>query len=179
MILVQSDPLKIVSTFHKYVKPTIHPILSPFCTLLTGISQEVVENSQTWQIVYQDFLDWLDVNAVDRNQCLFVSDGPWDVRDFIGKELNYHEISRPSFMHRILDIRKHYAKKYDRQSTNLNGMLLGLNMEFEGREHSGLDDAKNVYRIFEKMIADGFKMEANTDLRKNKPKKGAWTKLRK
>lgn len=40
------------------------------------------------------------------------------------------------------------------QKINLSGMLTFLNMEFEGREHSGLDDSKNIARIVIKMLED-------------------------
>lgn len=33
-------------------------------------------------------------------------------------------------------------------------MLTFFNMEFEGRQHSGLDDSKNIARIVIKMLED-------------------------
>lgn len=40
------------------------------------------------------------------------------------------------------------------QKINLNEMLTFLNMKFEGRQHSGLDDSKNIARIVIKMLGD-------------------------
>ncbi len=34
-------------------------------------------------------------------------------------------------------------------------MLKSLGMEFEGREHSGMDDAKNISRVVVQLIKDG------------------------
>lgn len=36
---VETNSFEIVGTFHRYVKPEIHPTLTPFCTSLTGIIQ--------------------------------------------------------------------------------------------------------------------------------------------
>lgn len=40
------------------------------------------------------------------------------------------------------------------QKINLKGMLTALGMKFEGREHSGLDDSRNIARIVVKMLND-------------------------
>lgn len=38
MVVIDVKQRKIVAEFQTYVKPTIHPILTPFCTELTGIT---------------------------------------------------------------------------------------------------------------------------------------------
>jgi len=50
-----------------------------------------------------------------------------------------------------------------RQSSNIASQLrvLGLS-HFEGREHSGIDDARNVARIVAELARKGSRLEANT-----------------
>lgn len=40
------------------------------------------------------------------------------------------------------------------QRVNLNSMLKRFGLNFEGREHSGLDDSKNIARVVIKMLND-------------------------
>jgi inhibitor of KinA sporulation pathway (predicted exonuclease) len=89
-------------------------------------------------------------------------------------------------MNIIIDLRKVYAKHYDKPSTNLNGMLDGMSMTFEGREHSGLDDSKNIARMFIQIMNEGYRMDSNTNLLKKKVSyilslkiKGKWKEMRK
>jgi inhibitor of KinA sporulation pathway (predicted exonuclease) len=59
-------------------------------------------------------------------------------------------------MKRFVDMRTLYSKAYGRgKRNNLTGMLLGLGLKFEGRLHSGIDDAKNIARVFMRFIEDG------------------------
>ena len=42
-----------VTEFHEYVRPTMCPVLSEFCTQLTGIEQDTVDRARTIDEVYQ------------------------------------------------------------------------------------------------------------------------------
>jgi inhibitor of KinA sporulation pathway (predicted exonuclease) len=43
-----------------YCKPVINPNLSKFCTDLTGIRQDQVENADVFEIVLKKVKQWLD-----------------------------------------------------------------------------------------------------------------------
>jgi len=45
-VLFNSDTHTIVDKFQMYLKPVVHPVLTPFCMQLTGIQQEWVENGE-------------------------------------------------------------------------------------------------------------------------------------
>lgn len=47
---------------------------------------------------------------------------------------------------------------------NLQGMLTALQMTFEGREHCGKDDARNIARIVIRMLQDGCDLRVNERL---------------
>jgi 3'-5' exoribonuclease 1 len=57
-------------------------------------------------------------------------------------------------------------------------MPKSLDMTFEGKEHSGIDDARNILRIVYRLATDGCRLEFNTDLKKHKAKRGKWSKMR-
>ena len=169
-----------IDTFHRYVRPTLNPALTPFCTQLTGITQETVDKAEAFDVVFTQFMDWIASFSADPlNEVVFCTDGPWDLRDFMQKEFTYYGITRPLFMRKIVNVRKAFADFYKlSESPNLNAMLAKLGMQFEGKEHSGMDDATNLYRIFVQMVKDGYRMDVNTDVH-NKASGGGWKKLRK
>ena len=177
VILVRGSDLEVLDIFHRYCRPLLNPKLSDFCLELTGISQETVDGAQPFDVVYKEFNNWLGSKCIDRDECCFVTDGPFDLRDFIEKEFTYFGIERPEYMYRIIDIRKAFAKIYEK-SGNLEEMLSSANMVFDGKPHSGLDDSKNICKIFIH-LAGQMRMEFNTNLRKNKLKRADWSKLRK
>ncbi|KAG0080366.1 hypothetical protein BGZ92_000678 [Podila epicladia] len=87
----------------------------------------------------------------------FVTDGPFDIRDFIAKQCLHSRIPRPSYFTKAyLDIRTLFRDYFDlTQWLNLEGMLKFLGETFVGRQHSGICDARNVGRIL-KQLAQGF-----------------------
>jgi len=47
IIVIDVKKREIANTFTSFVKPTVNPILSEFCTQLTGITQEQVNKANT------------------------------------------------------------------------------------------------------------------------------------
>ncbi|KAI8901327.1 ribonuclease H-like domain-containing protein [Globomyces pollinis-pini] len=177
VILIDGQTLQIVDQFHRYVRPILQPTLTEFCISLTGITQEMVDKADPFDQVYNEFKTWLETYCPKPfNDCVFVTDGPWDLRDFFEKEITYYGMVRPDYMKSIINLRKQFQDYY-KTSGNLNSMLSFLKMEFQGRPHSGIDDATNLARIFLHMANDGCRMDINTKLRKIK--KSKWAQLRK
>ncbi|KAF9948375.1 hypothetical protein BGZ70_002239 [Mortierella alpina] len=90
----------------------------------------------------------------------FVTDGPFDIRDFIGKQCLHSGIPRPSyFAQSYLDIRTLFRAFFDLiHWLNLEGMLKFLGETFEGRQHSGICDARMV-GLIARRLANGFSYE--------------------
>ena len=53
-------------SFQSYVKPVLIPNLDPFAIKLTGITQEYVNQAQTFKQVWEEFCHWisLDKNSI-------------------------------------------------------------------------------------------------------------------
>lgn len=95
VILLSGDTMEIVDEFHRYVRPLIHPELNEFCTSLTGITQDIVDKAEPFAVVWKEFKEWLQqYDQPPFAQSLFVTDGPWDLRDFIEKEFVYNGFNR-------------------------------------------------------------------------------------
>ncbi|KAF9092828.1 3'-5' exoribonuclease 1 [Mortierella sp. GBA35] len=90
----------------------------------------------------------------------FVTDGPFDIRDFISKQCLHSNILRPSyFAHPYIDVRTMFRDYFDLiQWKNLERMLGFLGETFKGRQHSGICDARMV-ALIAKRLALGFRKE--------------------
>ncbi|KAF9192291.1 hypothetical protein BGZ51_005860 [Haplosporangium sp. Z 767] len=90
----------------------------------------------------------------------FVTDGPFDIRDFIGKQCLHSGISRPSyFAQSYIDVRTMFRDFFDLiQWCNLESMLDFMGQTFTGRQHSGICDARMVALIV-KRLAEGFSQD--------------------
>ncbi|GBC08078.1 hypothetical protein RclHR1_00790028 [Rhizophagus clarus] len=172
-ILIESTTFEIVEIFHSYVKPSIKPILSDFCKELTGISQTTVDVSPSFPEMLIEFQEFLHKHQLFyENTCAFITDGPWDIRDFIRKQCTISQIDRPSYFSiPWVDIRILFSRFYNCERTNIDGMLSRYGLEFEGRRHSGIDDVKNLAIIAKRMWEDGAIFEVNEDFPKWKENK--------
>ncbi|KIY65042.1 hypothetical protein CYLTODRAFT_424693 [Cylindrobasidium torrendii FP15055 ss-10] len=153
--------LSIVAEFHTFVRPTWRPKLTPFCTELTGITQEDVDHAPQFTAVLSRVKDFLishgliDSTGKVLTKYCWVTDGPWDFRDHLVKQCFMSKIEMPNYMrNNIVDSRKlvhgYLYSKYDRrckQRLNLVQQLECLDLSFEGRLHSGLADTRNVFRL--------------------------------
>ncbi|GAA5910198.1 3'-5' exonuclease [Sporobolomyces salmoneus] len=87
-----------VDEFHSFVKPTWAPELSEFCTELTGITQDQVDSAPTFQEVLKKFeKEFITKHELftKSNQTIWITDGPWDLRDFIAKTLYLSQFEGP------------------------------------------------------------------------------------
>ncbi|KAK9768385.1 hypothetical protein K7432_001045 [Basidiobolus ranarum] len=166
VVLLDGATFRVVDEFHAYVRPTKNPVLSQFCIELTGISQCVVDVSPTFEEVLALFGIWLmERGLFIEYSCAFITDGPFDIRDFIEKQCRQSKILRPIyFWQPWIDIRRMFSEYYGCERKNIPGMLEKLSMKFRGREHSGIDDARNIGRIAKKMVDDGCMFTANASL---------------
>ncbi|KAJ3150514.1 3'-5' exoribonuclease 1 [Geranomyces michiganensis] len=163
VVVIDARTLTNAGVFHSYVRPTVNPTLSDFCKNLTGITQETVDAADDFPTVLARFERWMaQFSTYPFANAVFVCDGAFDVRDFLRKQCQHSVINRPPYAIRFVDLRRLYVDFYQRTRTNLAGMLSGLGMEFDGREHCGLDDATNIARIVVRMMKDGCLFACNT-----------------
>jgi len=112
------------------------------------------------------------------------SDGPFDVRDFIIKQCFISKVRLPSWLYgSVLDVRtvvhdwmtlqtvnnKKKSKRPSRRALNIVAQLKALELsKFEGREHCGIDDARNLSRILAALARKGLPLEPNTPIQLDK-----------
>ena len=97
--------------------------------------------------------------------CLTWSD--WDLSVCLENECNRKQLRKPGFLNTWIDIRAVYKQFYNRRPEGLNGALREVGLAFEGREHSGICDARNTAGLVWVMVQAGcqLRITATRDLR--------------
>lgn len=149
-----------VAEFQRYVRPTDRPELSEFCTELTGITQAMVSGQQPLAVVLAEFVAWIEQQTYLMSkgpECNFVlcADGDWDFGSIFPIEIKRKHISHlvPGY----LKVGWCDVRKYFNQATGHRGgmkrMLEHLRLPLLGKHHSGIDDARNIARILQRVGA--------------------------
>ncbi|XP_048350655.1 ERI1 exoribonuclease 2 [Sphaerodactylus townsendi] len=188
-VLLNTTNGKIESEFHMYVQPQEHPVLSEFCTELTGITQNQVDEGVPLPICLSQFSKWIqkiqkekkiifdsalpNVAASEGKLCAFVTWSDWDLGVCLQYECKRKQLRQPEILHSWIDLRATYKLFYSRRPQGLNGALQDLGIVFAGREHSGLDDSRNTAHLAWRMIRDGCVMKITKSLHKAPPGKNS------
>ena len=166
VVFINSKTLEIDFEFHAYFKPTENPVLSQFCTDLTGITQSTVDEGECLESVLKDFAIFLAGNAIESfTPC---TDGPWDFTKFLIPETKRKGLATPAWTLRWLNVRKQFQHMFNLSKwIGVDESLSMLGLTFEGRPHSGIDDARNIARIVKALhLKKGKKqLKPNTSIR--------------
>jgi inhibitor of KinA sporulation pathway (predicted exonuclease) len=69
-----------VDIFHTYVKPTVNPKLTDFCTKLTGITQRQVDEGVSLETALEQLHKLLRDKAIFNSEFIFMSCGDFDAK---------------------------------------------------------------------------------------------------
>lgn len=144
-IRLAGPDLREAARFHRYVRPRANPVLTPFCTELTGITQDMVAGEDEFRGVLSDFLGWFDAQSVD--SFTFVTCGDWDLKTMLPEQCRAAGLEVPACFAAWTNVKKSYHAATGTFPRSLAAMLAGLGLGFEGRPHSGIDDVANIARV--------------------------------
>ncbi|MCI4671651.1 MAG: exonuclease domain-containing protein [Bacteroidia bacterium] len=139
---------KVVSEFEKFIKPVRNPILSEFCIELTTISQKEVDDASTFPKVIEEFQEWI---GVGREEYFLCSWGFYDKKQF-EKDCNYHDLDISWLKHHISIKHQHQRIKGLIKPLGMGHALKMDSFTLEGTHHRGIDDARNIAKIFIKYL---------------------------
>lgn len=147
-----NDRLESVDTFSKFVKPVVYPILSDFCTRLTSIEQRDVDSADIFENVMKEFENW---NISSDTEVILCSWGFYDKKQII-KECKEKNYSGRIFglLDKHISIKHQFAKIKGIKPCGMSRALELLGLPLEGTHHRGIDDAKNITRIFTAVFDD-------------------------
>ncbi len=145
-VSVDPETWKVDREFSCVIRPVLHPILTPFCISLTGITQAEVELADTFKDVWFKFLLW----TTGENS--FCSWGRFDPSQ-LKKDCLRSGVQFGFSGHR--DLAKFFSVISGRRKGNRGAMKI-LGLEPSGRHHRGLDDARNIVAIMSEIAKRGY-----------------------
>lgn len=132
-----------IDKFDIFIKPIINPKLTKFCKKLTTIKQSDVNSAQIFPDVLNNFKSWIGKDYI------LCSWGFYDKNQFI-KDCIYHKLS-PDWTEKYISLKHQYAEfKRLKKPIGIENALKNENIEHSGIAHRGIDDAKNIGKIFVK-----------------------------
>lgn len=147
-VLLDAASLEITASFEIFVRPVKHPKLTPFCTELTTITQLQVNGAPGYKEALRRFKAWFEPFGPSR----FCSWGEYDRHQF-QRDCQRHHVSYP-FRSRHLNLKTAYSQALGLpKRLPMEDAMLHLNLPPEGTPHRGIDDARNMARLMQKLLA--------------------------
>lgn len=138
-VLVEPRSLRPVREFQTFVRPVVRPWLTAFCTELTSIRQEDVDDAPLFPEALEQLLAWLQVPA------LLASWGAYD-RNQLRTDARRHDVALPLGRDH-LNLKVAFAKAAGRKPMGMRGALRLAGLPLEGTHHRGIDDARNIAKL--------------------------------
>jgi inhibitor of KinA sporulation pathway (predicted exonuclease) len=135
---------EILDTFCRFVQPILNPKISYFCADLTTIEQKSIDRSKKFPEVIDDFQEWAEIDYEDYVLCSW---GSFDKKMLI-KDCELHEIES-DWVEKHINLKRQYHEI--KRLRKMRGMKFAVEKEgfdFDGIHHRGIDDAKNLAKLF-------------------------------
>ncbi|MEO1257779.1 MAG: 3'-5' exonuclease [Bacteroidota bacterium] len=140
--------------FSEFVRPICHPFLSDFCTQLTTITQADVDRAERFPIVIDNFQNWIHEFDEDYFLCSW---GKYDRNQF-AKDCQLHGLLTDWLKNHISLKHQYPSFRPPYKLMGMKGALRNENIKLEGTHHRGIDDARNIAKIFLKCF-EGWNFE--------------------
>ena len=137
-VLVEGASLRTVAEFQTFVRPVVHPRLTPFCIELTTITPEQVQDALLFPAAAARV-------AAFGAGALFCSWGNYD-RNQLAADARRHDVA-PPLGPRHINLKDEFAKLEPRRKRGNRDALARVGLEATGVHHRGLDDARNIARL--------------------------------
>ncbi len=140
---------EIIGEFCRFIRPVYHPHLSSFCQELTSISQSQVERADKFTKVTEDFQDFAEIFDEDFLLCSW---GNFDWK-ILANNCRLHDMEDDWIIKNHINLKSQYSDiKKLRRPCGLKRAVENEGFEFEGTHHRGIDDAKNLVKVFRELF---------------------------
>ncbi len=141
-VLVSADALQPLETFQSFVQPVRHPILTRFCTELTGIRQEMIEGAPPFPVAMEALRKAM---FEGRPGVAWASWGQFDDNQ-LRQDHDFHGMPYEMPPHLNLKKRFQEVQARDRPCGMAHALRL-CELQLEGAHHRALDDAQNIAKL--------------------------------
>lgn len=137
-VLVDGATLAPLAEFQTFVRPRVHPRLTPFCVELTTITQEDVARAPFFREVAARL-------AKFGEGALFCSWGGYD-RNQLERDARRAKVRTP-LGPRHFNIKEAFARAAGTGESGVYAALRRVGLTPTGTHHRGIDDARNIARL--------------------------------
>lgn len=171
VLMVNAISFEVEASFHTFVRPQVNTQLSSFCTKMTGIIQQTVDSSPTLEVVLKRFDEWVREEAclicpqTGRNlkRFSFATCGNWDLQMMLQDQCSRLKIPIPHYMRTWINVKKSFATARGRWPKSQIEMMDELKVKPVGRQHSGVDDCKNLIQVMKQLVVQDDFVFTNTN----------------
>ena len=140
-VMVDGATFQPVEEFQAFIRPVRHPLLTPFCTRLTTITQDQVDTAPTFPEVFSAFAAW----AGKYPGCLWSSWGAFDERQ-LKRDSEFWGMAPPEA--EFYNFKQGFADHLRIKQCGIPAALSILRLgRMTGTHHRGIDDARNIARV--------------------------------
>lgn len=138
-----------VDEFQIFIEPEYVSKLTPFCIELTGITMDDLKGQPKFNEAILEFYEFI-------KGCDIYSCGDFD-RKFLTREIDVkgteyeHTLAKNYINSSHTDLKKIYTKFMSKKKAGMIGMAEELEIEITGSVHRGIDDARNLAKIYVKI----------------------------
>jgi inhibitor of KinA sporulation pathway (predicted exonuclease) len=134
------DKKQTLGEFCTFIKPVIHPILSDFCTELTSITQDMIQDAPHFPEAVGKFQEWI---ASFEDEYWLCSWGFYDKSQF-KKDCELHQ-QDTKWLKKHISVKHQYGTIIGKEKgIGMDSALQREGFTLTGTHHRGLDDAKNI-----------------------------------
>ncbi|KAL6639413.1 hypothetical protein ACP70R_023143 [Stipagrostis hirtigluma subsp. patula] len=165
-VLVDAATGRLLSAFRTYVRPRHHPRLTAFCAELTGIRQEQVDGGVDLREALAMHDAWLAAaGAADKDRLAVVTWGDWDCATMLESECRFKGLAKPRYFDRWLNLRVPFEAAFGAgRRRSLREAVREAGLQWHGRPHCGLDDARNTARLLAELMRRGVEISITGSL---------------
>lgn len=137
-----------VSEFQTFVNPK--DTLTAFCKDLTKITQADVDSAPFFEQAIEEFTRWaLDKSENGNSDVVFASWGGYDKKQIIW-DSNRYNLNSSWIENSHINFKQIYADLTNSKQMGMKRALSKEGIKLSGTHHRGIDDARNIGKIFEK-----------------------------
>ena len=143
--VAMDESFMVLGEFKTLVKPQYNDVIEKRYETMTGISTNMVCTAPTFATAYEMFVKWCESYGSDYE--IYA----WSDSDYhqLTAEMKLKQYTKECRLDNWFDFQKEYAQKLGLQNAVSLGKALNYaGIEFEGRMHDALCDAKNTAELF-------------------------------
>ncbi len=89
------------------------------------------------------------------------------MQKFLYMQCGHSGVDYPEWADNWIDVRKLFSNWFAVRRCGIQMMLEYMGLQFEGNQHCGLDDSRNIARILLQLVNNGCKIKTNSRIKDN------------